>query len=115
MMVSSGRVGGVVDRCGWRLARLVVWGWCLPEVKVSGGRCQAPRPGDLRKGFGSLKVRRMAHGSEDAPHPSLFRIVRRGTCAGRPACELALAPLRPRQIGIVQTLVWAGTDMRFGF
>ena len=75
----------------------------------------APRPGDLRMGFGSLKVRRKAHGSGMMPLPWPLLELRRGECAVRPACELALAPLRPRRVGIVRTLVMAGTGMRFGF
>ena len=35
-------------------------------------------------------------------------------CAGRPACELALAPLRPHRIDIGRALVMAGAGMRFG-
>ena len=34
-------------------------------------------------------------------------------CAGRPACELALAPLRPRRLDVDRTPVLAGAGMRF--
>ncbi len=88
----------------------------------------APRPGVLRKGFCSLKVWRTAHegglipltpalsrkGRGSCSGRSFDRLRMSGDCAGRPACELALAPLRPRRVDVDRTLVLAGTGMRFG-
>ena len=86
---------------------------CLPEVMFSGGRCQ-PHGRGVTHGF--LLTQGSADGARDGRSlhvPILSGIKGRGERVGRPACEQALAPLRPRRLGIDRTLVLAGAGMRF--